>query len=306
MKVLFVSSGNSKNIISPIIKAQGESLIEAGVELDYFSIIGKGYFGYFKSVVLLKKHLRNHHYDIVHAHYSFSGFCATMAGAKNLVVSLMGSDVHQSVLFANIIRLFSNHIWKSTIVKSLEMRDKLDLKEVHVIPNGVCFDNFMPIEKETAQGKVNFYPEFKYIIFVSNPARPEKNFNLALSAVEKLNNSSVKLHAVYDVPHQEIVNYMYAADVLILTSMWEGSPNVIKEAMACNCPIVSVGVGDVENVIKNVEGCYISTFEPSDIADKLQKAFEFGKRTEGRKRIVELGLDSETVAKRVLEIYNSI
>jgi len=97
---------------------------------------------------------------------------------------------------------------------------------------------------------------------------------------------------------------MNAVDVVLMTSFSEGSPQFIKEAMACNCPIVSVPVGDVPDVINEVEGCYISTYEAADIVAKLKQALKLEKRTEGRNRIIELGLDSETVAKRILEVYN--
>ena len=40
MKVLFVSSGNNPEGISIIVKNQGQSLINAGIELSYFTIQG--------------------------------------------------------------------------------------------------------------------------------------------------------------------------------------------------------------------------------------------------------------------------
>ena len=69
MKILFVSSGNTENGISPIIKNQGESLKKQDIELKYFTIKGRGIRGYFKSIFRLHKHLKNNSYDIIHAHY---------------------------------------------------------------------------------------------------------------------------------------------------------------------------------------------------------------------------------------------
>ena len=97
--------------------------------------------------------------------------------------------------------------------------------------------------------------------------------------------------------------YYNAADVLLLTSLSEGSPNIIKEAMACNCPIVSTDVGDVKENIYNTEGCFISSYDPSDIANKIQKASNYGKsRTNGRENITHL--NNNIVAKQILNIYN--
>ena len=93
MNILFISSRNTKNGISPIIKNQGESLKTQNVKIDYFTIEGKGISGYFKSILTLKKHLKKQKYDIFHAHYSLSGFAATLSGCRPLIVSLMGSDV---------------------------------------------------------------------------------------------------------------------------------------------------------------------------------------------------------------------
>lgn len=102
---------------------------------------------------------------------------------------------------------------------------------------------------------------------------------------------------------------MNASDVLLFTSKWEGSVNVVKEAMACNCPAVSTDVGDVRWVTGNTDGCFISNFKPEDVADKITLALQFSKekcRTNGRERIIELGLGSETIANRILVVYNNV
>ena len=92
-----------------------------------------------------------------------------------------------------------------------------------------------------------------------------------------------------------------------MTSKTEGSPQVVKEAMACGCPIVSVDVGDVAERTSGVEGCYVvSTREPKDIAEALRKALAFNGRTNGRERIMEMGLSNEQVAKRLESIYENV
>ena len=94
-----------------------------------------------------------------------------------------------------------------------------------------------------------------------------------------------------------------------MTSFSEGSPNVIKEAMACNCPIVSTDVGDVREVFGETEGCYISCPDSFKVAEEIKKALEFAntkRRTNGRQRIIDLGLDSESVAGRIVEVYKNV
>ena len=113
------------------------------------------------------------------------------------------------------------------------------------------------------------------IIFVSDPGRVEKNFRLAEEAIRMVNNPEIELYTVHNKNQTELVNFYNAADLLVLPSYHEGSPNVIKEAMACNCPIVSTDVGDVKWVIGETEGCYIASFEPENFAEKVKLALEF-------------------------------
>ena len=91
-----------------------------------------------------------------------------------------------------------------------------------------------------------------------------------------------------------------------MTSHREGSPVVIKEAMACGTPIVSVDVGDVKDVLSGTEGCYISTYDANDVAVIVRQALSFKGKTDGPQRIMEKGLSNEIVAKRILKIYQAV
>ena len=220
------------------------------------------------------------------------------------VVSILGSFPTESRKL-KFVRFCVDHVWHATIVKSERTRAQLD-RELPVIPNGVDLSLFPLVDREKARDAVGFDKDGKYVIFVSNPSRPEKQFSLAEEAVRMLHDDSVHLVPVFDKPHREIVDYMCAADVLIMTSANEGSPNVIKEAMACNCPIVVTDVGDVRWVTEGVDGTYVSnTFKPEELAVLLKKALEFGARTQGRKRIVDLGLTSDLVAQKLIRIYTA-
>lgn len=311
MKVIFVSSGNSKSGISPIILAQGESLKQndSNIQLDYFPIKGKGFRWYFNSISKLRNHLKKNNYDIVHAHYSLSAIVASIARAKPLVVSLMGSDVKAKSWFRFFVFIFYKFFWNITIVKSVDMKKSLGFTKVEIIPNGVDIEKFKPIDKTQCQKELSWLENKIHILFAANPNRYEKNYPLAKEAINLLNNQNIELHFLNDIDNNKIPIYLNAADVILLTSLWEGSPNVIKEAMACNKSIVATDVGDIRWLFGNEKGYYLSTFDNNNIAYNINLALDVSttnNETNGRQRIVELGLSSEIIAKRIIEIYKTI
>lgn len=312
MKVLFVSSEKKNNEINPLIKAQGDSLNEAGSEVEYFLIRGKGVVGYLSQISVLRNQLLNNNYDIVHAHFSYSGFVAALAGSKRLIVSLMGSDVNASFYQRLVLYPFYRFFWKRVIVKSKEMKKRLGFKKVDVVPNGVNINEFRPIEKQSATKKLEWNSDELNILFVANPSRPEKNYALAKESVNSFQGETTKnlrLHALVNVQHELIPYYMNACDIVLLTSLWEGSPNVIKEAMACNKPIVCTKVGDVEMLLSDVNGGFMADHEAKDVKNKLVEAYQFvqsGKKVDTRDRIIDLNLDSSSIADKILNIYNGL
>ena len=289
MKVLFVASGNkSVGRVSAFVQSQYDSLQKEGVEMLMYPVVGHGWKGYAKNLRSLRALIRKEKPDVVHAHYSSCGYLAALAtlGLRKTktVVSILGSFPRKSTKL-KIVRFCVDHVWDATLVKSERTKRQLD-RDVPVIPNGVDLDLFTLIPQGEARQAVGFRQDRKYVIFVSNPARAEKNYGLAKDAVALLDDGEVVLVPVYDRTHDEIVKYMCAADALIMTSLNEGSPNVIKEAMTCDCPLVVTDVGDVRWVTEGVEGTYVAdTYDPEEVAGLLRRALEFGKRTEGRKRI---------------------
>jgi len=328
MKVLFVCSGNSKVFeISPFYQVQVDSISELGHQVDVFRIKGKGVLGYLRHIIPLRRFIKRNEYDIVHAHYSMSAFVATFAtlrlkrdiehtekqvGKKpsfynqHLVVSLVGSDVCGSSLWRSITRLFARLFWPYLIVVSPEMKDKLGLSWIEVIPQGVDIGSFREIDKKECREALGYKQEDYYILFVANPKRKEKNYPLARDAFNLIKTDNTHLIICDKVPSEQIPLYMNACDVLILSSHREGSPNVVKEAMTCNCPIVSTDVGDVRWLLGEIEGHYIAESNPEDFADKLKQALEFGRKTKGRERLIELGIGSESIARRIITIYEGI
>lgn len=322
MKVLFVSSGNQRvGIVSPFVQSQYNSLKAEGVEMALFPIKGRGWHGYLKAVFALRRVVKQACPDIIHAHYSLCGWVSTLAclGLRKkpkIVVSILGSFPKKGNRW-KMVRWSIKHLWNATIVKSQRTANQLELP-VNIIPNGVNLEVFRTIDNAEARKIVGFEKNKKYVIWCSNPERPEKNWPLAVEGVRELKKEgfSAELVAVYNKTPREVCTYMNAADCLLLTSDSEGSPNVIKEAMACNCPIVTTNVGDVEERLKDIEGCYIIQDKDCRFTDKqkaakltareLSKALTFEKRTNGRQRIMDDKLEISQIAKRIKEIYDNI
>lgn len=322
MKVLFVTSGNSKyhNIMPAFIRSQADSLIEEGVELDFYQIKGKGVIGYLKNIAPLRRKLKSHSYDIIHAHYGFCGVVSALARKdEKIVVSFMGEseftpepeDRLNPMLWLAVFlhRFFSRFIFDYTILKSPNIARfvKGIQKKSSILPNGVNLDLFKPLEKESAREYLKLPRDKKIILWIGNTDRKVKGFSFANKAITKVSLKYPNIHFLYinNIPNELLPYYYSASDVFLLTSLSEGSPNVIKEAMACNTPIVSTPVGDVQFLFENTRMCYCSTgFSPEEIAELLFSVIEKDERSNGRERIIALGLDLESTAKKLLSIYS--
>jgi glycosyltransferase involved in cell wall biosynthesis len=306
MKVLFVSSGNRISGLSNIVLKQGKSLVDRGIEVEYFLINGKGIKGYLNAVPQLKKRLTQNKFDLIHAHYSLSGIVAALTGVRPLVVSLMGSDVKSSRWNKYLIKIFNYYFWDKIIVKTYDMVTSLGISNIEVIPNGVNLSVFYPQDKVKSQEYLKWDPIKKHILFLSDPSRHEKNFQLFDYALKFLNSEILEIHSLCNIEAELVPVYLNASDVVVSTSIWEGSPNSIKEAMACNVPVVSTDVGDVKWIFGETKGCFLTSFDENDLASKLILAINFSDtvgRTEGIQRILKLELKSENIAERIKCIY---
>lgn len=314
MKVLFVSSGNSEHFeIAPFVKSQGESLKREGITLEYYHIKGKGLSGYFKNISTLREKIRIFNPDIIHAHYSLTGWVALLANLrKPRVLSLMGSDTYGSIGANERLTLFNIFMFcqvffiqvffPTIIVKSENLKKSVwRKKSVFVIPNGVNFDRFKPLDKKECREKLNLPFDKKIILFMGNPKEARKNFSLVEKAVEKISDENIMVCTPFPVTHENVPFYLNACDVLAFPSFKEGSPNVVKEAMACNCPIVASDAGDIVEVIPGTEGCFITSFEVEDMVAKLEKALQFNSKTNGRQNIEHM--NEHIIANKLINIY---
>lgn len=290
--------------------------MEKGVDVSYFPVVGKSW-QYLKNVGPLRRQLREQRPDLIHAHYSLCGWVAVLAAGRTpVVLSLMGDDAQGTFTGNGRIdfksRFFIFLTWliqpflKGIIYKSPNLEKAVWRKQqAHLVPNGVRLDQFQ-IYEGGCRKELGLDPNKKYVLFLGNPEDTNKNMALADQAVRLLGKPGVELIPVYGVAHDTVVKYLNSVDVFVLCSFGEGSPNVVKEAMACNCPMVVTPAGDAAWVVGDTPGCFVASYEPSDFADKLNMALAFGQRTKGRQRILDLGLDAPTVADRIKAIYYQV
>lgn len=309
MKVLFVLGKKKNYDVSPFIISQGESLKNNTVEIDYFIYKGTGIINYLKAILLLRRKIKHNNYNIIHAHYSYSSLVAILTFHRiPIVTSFMGSDVLGFRKIDKIIKIIVERFSKIIIVKSKQIAESITYnnKRVEIVPNGVNFNTFKVIDKSLAKRDLRLNPNIKYILWVGDANRKEKNFKLAEETfrIIKTTIENVELIQIFGETQERLNKYYNGCDVFLLTSLYEGSPNVIKEAMACNCPIVSVDVGDVRKVIGDTEGCYICSYDPKDVVEKIKMALDFGKRTKGKEHIKYL--DINTISERIINVYNKV
>jgi teichuronic acid biosynthesis glycosyltransferase TuaC len=302
MKIVFVYKGNGKNQKNSIIDAQITSIKDPAIDILKFPLQTSGIISYLTELIRLRKFVKKQKPDLIHAHYSYSGIISALTHRKT-VCSLMGTDVNDDYFFTRLVtHFFYKFVWVKTIVKSRQKQRRFP-KSV-IIPNGVNFEIFKMISFEKAIAHSNLSKDVKNIIFVAEHIdRKVKNYSLAKKAFDYLPKDFI-LTSISGTTHQDLVNYYNAADVLLLTSVSEGSPNVIKEAMACNCPIVSTDVGDVKKVIYNTKGCYICDDNPADISEKIKAAINFSERTNGRENIKHL--DANIIADKLCLMYKQL
>ena len=324
MKILIVGN-NKPGRFAPFVEEQACALQQLGCEVVFFGVQGKGVWGYLRCLPALKRAIKQHQPDLIHAHYGLSGLLANLQRRVPVVTTYHGSDINNPNIlrFSKIaMRLSAHNIFVSqrnvTLALSPNSLITYRLKKRYtLLPCGVNIPKpwsemqTHQVEQLTlnqwVQEKLN--AGVKHVLFAGAFNNAVKDPELAKAAIHELESKGVKVELIElkGFNRDQVNALMYNCDALLMTSKTEGSPQVIKEAMACGCPIVSVDVGDVAERVSGVEGCYVVlTRDPKDIAEVLLKAIQFEGKTNGREKIVEYGLSNDQVAKRLQAIYDSI
>lgn len=336
MKILEVSryKDNFANHQLPFVTEQGEALRALGCEVDYFLVKGN----YLTAVKALKAKIKEFQPDIVHAHYGLSGITAILA-AKSIISSLAESVAHQSIIRPKVVVTFHNGetlTWWVNLLSSFfslfadhviyvaqHIHDLVCFKAKHytILPCGVPLDQLLLVSYAEARQQLGWRDDKKYILFGSAFDNTRKNVALLREAVALLNRDDIEILEMKGLSRAECALRMCACDLFALPTRSEGSPQALKEAMACNCPIVATDCADIAHLLGDLQGHYIlrnprktkerwdgDEHSVQEMADLLTKALNLpvGFRSEGRERIISLGYTSDLVASKLVEIYQSL
>lgn len=295
-----------KNIL-PFVLEQGNAIAELGNEVEYFPIPGKGFITYFTAYKELKKKINEFKPDLIHAHYGLSGITAVLQSKVPVITTFHNGETLSAVVnfLSSILSLrtkfmvyVAQHIYDLTYFKRK--------KNYVILPCGIDLHECVITEKEQARKELNFDPNKKYILFGGGFDNLRKNYPLLKAGIELLNRDDIEVLEMKGLTRLQISKILSACDLFALPTKSEGSPQALKEAMACNCPIVATDVADIKHLLGDLEGHYICSFDPKNVAEQVEKALAFNSRTKGRERIIELGLTNDLVAKKLIEIYKQV
>lgn len=329
MKILEVSryKSNFADHQLPFVTEQGESLRAQGCEVEYFLVRGN----YLRAVKALKQKIRECHPDILHAHFGLSAITAELQSLVPVVTTFHNGETlnwHVNLL-TSLFSLRAKHV--VYVVQHIHDLVYFKAKNHSIIPCGVNMDDCQLMNHQQARQQLGFEAGVKYILFGGGFDNLRKNYAILRDAVEHIEQTAwvpveggercgnIVCLEMKGLSRAECVLRMNACDLFALPSHSEGSPQALKEAMACNCPIVATDMADVRHLLGDLPGHYIlrnprKTHERWDADEKstdelvalLQEALQFGGRTHGRNRITELQLSNEQVAERLVEIYKQI
>lgn len=272
MKILYITNmyPTKKNKYYGIFVKEQIEYIQNNYDLESKLIVlgGSSIFNkYFMSLGLLIKSIKKYKPDIIHIHYGLTGLPILVLypfiSKVKIIVTFHGSDINSSKLVKYISFIVSN-ISTINIAVSKEIFNKLEkhnTKTIH-IPCGVdplFLENRKSIERNNK------------IIFSGHPNRKVKNYQLFQEVVKILQdkyNNNFEVILFDSKSRVEVRDALLTSKCLVLTSLSEGSPQVIKEAIVCDLPIVSTPVGDVPFLIDGLANCYIEE-TAEDLAEKI-------------------------------------
>ena len=321
MKALIMTSmypTPANPVCGTFIRTQVECLKKEGVDVELLLLRGRfRKWDYARAIVQLRREIARGSIDVVHAHYGFVGMVARTQWNLPVVVTYHGGDLMGLVVNDRGGRAWSGPVTAAggrvlarsidaSIVQSVEMANLLDAPNVFVIPHEVDFDVFHPLARDQARAALGLQADRKYLLFAAHPTNWVKRFSLAQAVAEALSarDASIELLVVYKEPQARLALYMNACDALVFPSYMEGSPNVVKQAMACNLPIVATDVGDVREIIGKTQGCYVCRPDIQEFVRALDHILVDRARTRGHEHVRHLA--GPAVAQQIIQVYEHV
>ena len=240
-------------------------------------------------------------YDVVHANFGLTGPAALVQPVRPVVLTLWGTDVMGDHRAVRTLSRLSARRADAVVFPSRRLTDYLDCPH-HLVQFGVDTELFRPIPRDAARATLGWDPEQPVVLFPYDPDRAVKNYPRAMDVVDRL-AADADLRVVSGVPHEQVPTYMNASDAVLITSRRESGPLVVKEAAACNVPVVSTDVGFVRNVLGPVDASAVRETD-AGLAAALDRVLADRRRSDGRRSAPELKADE--LGARLSDLYESL
>ncbi|MFW9949788.1 MAG: glycosyltransferase family 4 protein [Candidatus Thorarchaeota archaeon] len=298
-------------IFGIFVKEQINSLNDLGVNNDVFFMNTRegGKKEYLKSLFKLHTYFYHNKYDLIHCHHSYSSFiflCSVTILGKKCILSYQNDPKNEggNLLFRILLLFFDKIILKNKI-------SGIKCDKIVYLPNGVDTNLFRPRDKSSCKKRLGLKENKKYIVFMdSYTRRTQKRIDRFNETIRILREdyllSEIEPLILTNTERSLIPYLLCASELHLLTSDFEGSPNSVKECLACNVPVVSTPVGNVADLIGDIEGCFVSeSFNPEELAELASKTLRI-KNFSSRGSLMEKGLGIKEVGLKLLEIYNEL
>ncbi|MBQ1209061.1 MAG: glycosyltransferase [Bacteroidales bacterium] len=320
------------------VQSQVESLRAQGVECSVFYVNGRGsLLRYISAYFRLLWHLLTHRYELLHAHHALSGILLWMTCAPLFTPSILSyqNEVKREWgwgTFYLLAPFFRRIIFKSApssapvalapvapassapqalSPSAFPIFGKCFCKKVRVIPNGCDSSMFVPIPQSEAKQCLGLEEEKQYILFIDSNLRArhqkrEDRFDAVLSHL-KTKFPRVEPLKLRSVAPEKMPLYFNAAEMYLLCSDYEGSPNAVKECLMCNRPVVATPVGDLPYLSQHCPACVVADFSEEGLGAAAEKILT-KERGEGasREALLSLGYGLESTAQKLLGLYQEI
>ncbi len=306
----------------PFVHDEVQALRREGVEVDLYFVNGRASrLNYLEMPFEFYRRMRSGRYDLVHVHHAFCGLVATMQHTVPVVWTFHEGEIAggakdalrehpiRRIAYSKTLKRFVAKRMDAIVVVAGHLGEQLGRPDAVRIPAGVDMDLFVPMDTAGARMALGLPEGRRYVLFPSSPSRVEKRYGLACRAVDHLKKTvpgarDVALLTLDNIPHERVPLYINASELMLMTSSFEASPVTIREALACNVPVLCTDVGDARVVLDGIPGCAIIEPEPVHIASALEKVLSGPRRVESRDRMESYSL--RVGIRALLDVYGRV